>query len=81
MFTEFYAVAGAMLETLDYGEALLKWTIDGGLAMQALVKLHGELDPRWRSARISSPTRRSFFAQDPRAYSQTESSSTGDAAE
>jgi hypothetical protein len=45
MFSEFYAVAGAMLETLDYGEALLKWTIDGGPSMQAMVKLHGELEP------------------------------------
>jgi hypothetical protein len=79
MFTEFYAVAGAMLETLDYGEALLKWTIDGGDSMQALVKLHGELEPPVEVGPNILAYQAQLLAQDPRAYSQSESSSTGDA--
>jgi hypothetical protein len=79
MFTEFYAVAGAMLETLDYGEALLKWTIDGGDSMQALVKLHGELEPPVEVGPNVLAYQAQLLAQDPRAYSQSESSSTGDA--
>jgi hypothetical protein len=78
MFTEFYAVAGAMLETLDYGEALLKWTIDGGPSMQAMVKLHGELEPPVEVGPNILAYQAQLLAQDPRAYSQTESSSAGD---
>jgi hypothetical protein len=77
MFTEFYAVAGTMLETLDYGEALLKWTIDGGASMQALVKLHGELEPPVEVGPNILAYQAQLLAQDPRAYSQTESSSAG----
>jgi hypothetical protein len=77
MFTEFYAVAGAMLETLDYGEALLKWTIDGGDSMQAMVKLHGELEPPVEVGPNILAYQAQLLAQDPRAYSQTESSTTG----
>jgi hypothetical protein len=78
MFSEFYAVAGAMLETLDYGEALLKWTIDGGQAMQAMVKLHGELEPPVEVGPNILAYQAQLLAQDPRAYDQSESSSTGD---
>jgi hypothetical protein len=78
MFTEFYAVAGAMLETLDYGEALLKWTIDGGASMQAMVKLHGELEPPVEVGPNILAYQAQLFAQDPRAYDQSQSSSTGD---
>jgi hypothetical protein len=77
MFSEFYAVAGAMLETLDYGEALLKWTIDGGPSMQAMVKLHGELEPPVEVGPNILAYQAQLLAQDPRAYSQTESSTTG----
>jgi hypothetical protein len=69
MFTEFYTVAGAMLETLDYGEALLKWTIDGGASMQAMVKLHGELEPPVEVGPNILAYQAQLFAQDPRAYS------------
>jgi hypothetical protein len=78
MFSEFYAVAGAMLETLDYGEALLKWTIDGGPSMQAMVKLHGELEPPVEVGPNILAYQAQLLAQDPRAYDQSESSSTGD---
>jgi hypothetical protein len=65
MFTEFYTVAGAMLETLDYGEALLKWTIDGGASMQAMVKLHGELEPPVEVGPNILAYQAQLFAQDP----------------
>jgi hypothetical protein len=78
MFSEFYAVAGAMLETLDYGEALLKWTIDGGPSMQAMVKLHGELEPPVEVGPNILAYQAQLLAQDPRAYDQSESSSAGD---
>jgi hypothetical protein len=74
MFTEFYTVAGAMLETLDYGEALLKWTIDGGASMQAMVKLHGELEPPVEVGPNILAYQAQLFAQDPRAYDQSQSS-------
>jgi hypothetical protein len=77
MFTEFYAVAGALLETLDYGEAWLKWTIDGGVSMQALVKLHGELEPPVEVGPNILAYQVQMLAQDPRAYSQILSTSTG----
>jgi hypothetical protein len=77
MFSEFYAVAGALLETLDYGEAWLKWTIDGGPSMQALVKLHGELEPPVEVGPNILAYQVQVLAQDPRAYSQTLSTSTG----
>jgi hypothetical protein len=77
MFSEFYAVAGAMLETLDYGEALLKWTIDGGPSMQAMVKLHGELEPPVEVGPNILAYQAQLLAQDPRAYDQSESSTTG----
>lgn len=75
---EFRVVAGAALETLDYGEALLKWTEDGGLSMQAMVKLHGELEPPVEVGPNILAYQLQLYAQDPRAYAQTESSSTGD---
>jgi hypothetical protein len=78
LFSEFYAVAGAMLETLDYGEALLKWTIDGGPSMQAMVKLHGELEPPVEVGPNILAYQAQLLAQDPRAYDQSQSSSTGD---
>lgn len=75
--SEFRTVAGAALETLDEGAALLKWSEDGGLALQSLVKLHGELDPPVEVGPNVLAYQAQFFAADPRAYSQTLSTSTG----
>lgn len=75
--SELRAIAGAALETLDEGAALLKWTEDGGLELQALVKLHGELEPAVQVGPNVLAYQAQFLAEDPRAYSQTESTSTG----
>jgi hypothetical protein len=75
--SEFRMIASAALETLDEGASLLKWTEDGGLALQALVKLHGELDPPVEVGPNILAYQAQFLAEDPRAYSQTLSTSTG----
>lgn len=74
---EFRIIAGAALETLDVGAALLKWEEDGGLALQALVKLHGELEPPVEIGPNVLAYQAQFLAEDPRAYSQTLNTSTG----
>lgn len=76
-YAEFRTVAGAMLETLDEGSALLKWTEHGGLSLQALVKLHGEVEPPVEVGPNLLAYQAQFLAEDPRAYSQTLSTSTG----
>lgn len=62
-----------MLETLDNGPALMKWT-EGvtGNQLQQLVKLDSDCEPTLEEAAafLSYPV--SFFAEDPRAYSQAQ---------
>lgn len=74
---DFRDLAGAMLETLDTGAALLKWEEDSGLELQSLVKLHGELEPPVEVGPNLLAYQAQFLAEDPRAYSQTASTSTG----
>jgi len=76
-FSEFRTLAGAMLETLDTGAALLKWTEAGGLAFQAAVKLYGEVEPAVEVGPNILAYQVQLLAEDPRAYSQTQSTSTG----
>lgn len=78
-FAQFRALTTPILETLDYGPALLKWTESGsgGLALQAYVKLYGELEPPVEVGPNLLAYQAQLFAEDPRAYSQTLSTSTG----
>ena len=77
LYTEFRVLAGTMLETLDEGAALLKWTEDGGLSLQASVKLFGEFEPPIEVGPNLLAYQAQLFAEDPRAYSQDLSTSTG----
>lgn len=70
-----------MIETLDYdAPALLKWTEDvSGLALQKLVKLESDLDPPLDNDAAMLQWQAQFFAEDPRAYSQTLTKESSDA--
>lgn len=78
-WTQYFAITKPMVETLDYGAAVLKWTLQGsGLQLQRSVKLDADIDPP-----VATTTGREllflaqFFAEDPRAYSQTLTTTTG----
>jgi hypothetical protein len=71
--TQFRAFTAAAVQTWDYGAALLKWTeLTSGLTLQRLVKLDSDINPV-----VDANTGKllafqaQFFAEDPRAYSQT----------
>lgn len=67
------AVIAPMLDTLDYGPALLKWTeASTGNQLQRYVRLAGDIDPPIadHAARLMFPVQ--FFAEDPAAYTQAE---------
>jgi hypothetical protein len=69
---EFRTVTAPMLQTLDVGPALLKWQEDvAGLALQRLVKLDSDVSPTLQEAAAIVNYQAQFFAEDPRAYSQT----------
>lgn len=71
-FNEFALVATPMMQTLDSGAALLKWTEGAtGNALQRLVKLDGDLEPPFQEAQAILSYQAQFFSEDPRAYSQT----------
>lgn len=71
-FAEFALVTAPMIQTLDTGAALLKWTEGAtGNALQRLVKLDGDLDPPFQEGQACLSYQAQFFAEDPRAYSQT----------
>lgn len=72
-FNEFGLIAAPMIQTLDSGPALLKWT-EGttGNQLQRLVKLDGDLDPTFSDAASIISYQAQFFSEDPRAYSQTQ---------
>lgn len=76
-FAEFRTLTTPMLETLDVGAALLKWTERGGLSLQATVKLFGAVEPPAEVGPNVLVYQAQFLAEDPRAYSQTLSTSTG----
>lgn len=76
---EFRAVAAPMLATLDTGPALLKWTEQGaaGLALQAKVKLAGDVMPGLEPGPNALFYAAQLLAADPRAYSQALTTATG----
>jgi len=77
---EWALVAAPMIQTLDSGAALLKWTEGAtGNQLQRLVKLDGDLDPPFQEGQAVLSYQAQFFAEDPRAYSQTLTTSTGTA--
>jgi len=76
-WTEFDAITKPMMQTLDVGPALLKWTRSGGLALQRRVKLASEVDPPIEEGAAMLRYQAQFIAEDPRAYSQTETTATG----
>lgn len=79
-YAEFRALAGVFLQTLDVAPALLKWTEAGsGLSLQRLVKLAGEVDPPIEEGAALLKYQAQFFAEDPRAYSQTLTTESSDA--
>lgn len=75
---EFRIVTAPMIQTLDVGPALMKWTEGmAGLSLQRLVKLDGPVDPPLDEGAAILNYQAQFFAEDPRAYSQTLTTSTG----
>lgn len=77
-FSEFTAISEAMVQTLDYGPALLKWTEGAtGNALQMLVTVDGDLDPTIQEGQALLDYQALLFAEDPRAYSQDETTETG----
>lgn len=70
--SEFRSMIRPMLETLDVAPALLKWT-EGteGLQLQRLVKLDSDCEPVLQEAAKLLNYQVHFYAEDPRAYSQT----------
>ena len=67
-------ISAALMETLDVGPALIKWQRSDGVALQRLVKVAGEVDsPVDDSGAAELRYQAQFYAEDPRAYSQTES--------
>lgn len=77
-FADARTITGACLDTLDYGPALLKWTeAESGNELQRLVRLAGEVDPPIADNANRLLLQVSFFAEDPAAYSQAESTTGG----
>lgn len=77
-FTEFRQVTKPMLQTLDHGPALLRWTEGtSGLALQRKVKLASDVDPPLSDGAAALSYQCQLFAEDPRAYSQTLTTATG----
>lgn len=77
-YTEFRAITTAMLQTLDVGPAALKWTEGAsGLSLQRMVKLASDIDPPIEEAAAELKYQVQFFAEDPRAYSQSLVTATG----
>lgn len=76
--SEFRTLSEPMLQTLDYGAALLKWTEgSAGLELQCEVKLADALDPPITAVGAYLVYQAQLLAEDPRAYSQDETSATG----
>lgn len=67
-----------MLQTLDDGPALLKWTEeDSGLDLQKTVRLASDVVPVFEPGARLVRYQAQFLAADPRSYSQTETTATG----
>lgn len=75
---EMHAVSGVMLETLDNGAALLKWTeAASGLKLQMLVKLDSSVTPILQEGAGFIQYTASLFAEDPRSYTQAQLTAKG----
>lgn len=76
-FNEWAEVGAAIMQTLDNGPALIKWT-EGitGNQLQRLVGLYGDFEPTLSEGASVLDYQAIFFAEDPRAYSQTLTSNT-----
>lgn len=71
--SEFRDLSGVLLQTLDDGPAVMRWTEagTGGLQLQATVSLFGSLQPPVQLGAALVAYQAQMFAEDPRAYSQT----------
>lgn len=68
-----------MLQTLDDGPALLKWTeFTSGLALQKTVRLASDVTPVIVPGPNMIEYQAQFLAADPRSYSQSLTTATGD---
>jgi len=76
-WAEWDAIIAPMMETLDEGPALIKWTRSDGVALQRLVRLASEVDPPIEEGAAMLRYQAQFYAEDPRAYSQTLTTATG----
>lgn len=77
-YAQFRTITAPMIETLDKGPTLLKWTEGAtGLALQRMVKLAGDVDPPLEGGAAALTYQAQFYAEDPRAYSQTETAVIG----
>lgn len=77
MFNEWTAVSEALMQTLDVGPALIRWTEgETGNQLQRLASLYGDLEPTLQEGASVLQYQVILFAEDPRAYSQTVTSAT-----
>lgn len=77
-WAEWDAIVSPMLETLDVGPALIKWTRADGVELQRYVRLASEVDPEISEGAAMLRYQAQFYAEDPRAYSQTLQTVTGE---
>lgn len=79
--SELRTVQAAILQTLDSGAALLKWTEAGsaGLSLQSTVKLASDVDVEFVPGPDLLRYQVQLRAEDPRAYSQLLTTGTGSA--
>lgn len=72
MYNEWAEVGAALMQTLDNGPALIKWTEGlSGNALQMLVSLYGDFEPTLSEGASVLDYQAILFAEDPRAYSQS----------
>lgn len=76
-YNEWRLVTAPMVQTLDVGPALLKWSEPSGLSLQRLVTLESDVDPPLQESAALLVYQAQFYAEDPRAYSQTLTTATG----
>src|SRR5262249_44119167 len=76
---EFRACMLPMLQTLDVGPAMLKWEegVGSGLKLQMLVKLDSDVQPVLTGVAPRLVYQANLFAEDPRAYTQTQTTVKG----
>lgn len=77
-YTEFRTITAPMMATLDGNATALKWTEGAaGLQLQRIVRLAGEIDPPLEGGAAMLRYQAQFYAEDPRAYTQTLTTVTG----